>query len=123
MYDATPQVLRSLQQCFLNDSIGFLDESRFERLLPVLVSQLAASPPSQVAPALAALTASDAPLADGQELDAGDAFGAAAVATLTQMASAAGNDLLWKPLNHAVCSMLLLRNETTTTTAHFRTSK
>ena len=96
------QVLRSLQQCFLNDSIGFLDETRFERLLPVLVSQLAASPPPQVLPALHALTLNDAPLAEGQQLDAGDSFGAASVAALTQMASAAGNDLLWKPLNHAV---------------------
>ena len=66
------------------------------------ISQLAASPPPHVAPVLAVLTASDPPLAEGQELDAGDAFGRAAVGTLTQMASAAGNDLLWKPLNHAV---------------------
>ncbi len=96
------QVVRALRQCFVGDSIGFLDEARFERLLPPLVAQLAGAPPDDVTPALAAIAAADPPPPPGARLDDGDTLGAAVVGALTEMAVAARSDVLWKPLNHAV---------------------
>ncbi len=96
------QVVRALRQCFIGDSVGFLDETRFERLLPPLVAQLAGAPAEDVAPVLAAIAAADPPPQAAARLDEDDAFGAAVVGVLTEMAAAARSDVLWKPLNHAV---------------------
>jgi len=100
------QVVRALRQCCLGDSVGFLDEARFESLLPALVAQLAGAPPDNITPALAAIAAADPPPPPGARLDDGDTFGAAVVGALAEMAVAARSDVLWKPLNHAVrCAM------------------
>ena len=86
------QVVQSLQSCFLYDTVSFLDEARFHRLLPMLVSQLAAQPPATVAEQLVV------------QHPHNDPFGQAVVAALVQMAVTANNDALWKSLNHQVCS-------------------
>lgn len=54
-----PQVVRALHRCFLYDTGAagagrFLDEPRFQRLLPPLVAHLGLQPPPAVAPALEA---------------------------------------------------------------------
>jgi len=90
------QVIQSLHSCFLYDTVSFLDESRFHRLLPLLVSQLAAQPPQTLSPLFAV---QQTPAADGP---AADAFGDAVVSALVQMAITANNDSLWKTLNHQV---------------------
>ena len=37
------QVVSALRHCFQNDSVGFLDEARFTKLLPLLVIQLSSA--------------------------------------------------------------------------------
>ncbi len=92
------QVVQALHSCFLYDTVSFLDEARFHRLLPLLVSQLAAQPPTTVSALFGAQqTPSAAP-----ELGT-DLFGDAVVSALVQMAVTANNDALWKSLNHQVC--------------------
>ncbi|CAN6457927.1 unnamed protein product [Victoria cruziana] len=83
-------VISSLHKCFLYDTgnLKFLDSSNFQTLLKPLVSQLivdlpALSDQNQVTPAV-------------DEVD--DLL----VSCLGQMATTAGTDLLWKPLNHEV---------------------
>lgn len=92
------QVVQALHSCFLYDTVSFLDEARFHRLLPLLVSQLAAQPPAAVSTLFAAQPESSAAPAL-----AADAFGDAVVSALVQMAVTANNDALWKSLNHQVC--------------------
>ena len=104
------QVVRALRQCFTGDSVGFLDEARFERLLPPLVAQLAGMPCEDIAPVLAAVAVADPPPPLGARLDKDDAFGAAVVGALTEMAAAARSDILWKPLNHAVRTLFYAPN-------------
>ena len=104
------QALVALEQLFVHDSVGFLDEARFQRLLPPLVAQLQGGPPPGAAPALAALlppgllgAPADAAAAAQAVPDArADPFGAAAVAALSRMAGAAGSDVMYRPLNRAV---------------------
>ncbi|KAK9810295.1 hypothetical protein WJX72_008160 [[Myrmecia] bisecta] len=107
------RVVQALHKCFLYDTVGFLEEQRFHRLLPPLVAQLAAEAPADVSIRLASLAADDAagsstarPAGTAgqgeQPAGAADVFGDATVAALVQMAVTAGNDLLWKPLNYQV---------------------
>lgn len=97
------QVVQSLHSCFLYDTVSFLDEARFHRLLPMLVSQLAAQPPAAVSEQLVMQPPhSTAASADSKE--GSDPFGQAVVAALIQMAITANNDALWKSLNHQVYS-------------------
>ena len=92
------QVVQSLHSCFLYDTVSFLDEARFHRLLPLLVAQLVAQPPTAVSALFGAQqTPSAAP-----ELGT-DLFGDAVVSALVQMAVTGNNDALWKSLNHQVC--------------------
>ncbi|XP_028799979.1 uncharacterized protein At3g06530 isoform X2 [Neltuma alba] len=80
-------VLSCLHKCFLYDtgSTKFLDSSNFQMLLKPIVSQLVIEPPASL---------DDTPSV--QEVD--DLL----VVCIGQMAVTAGNDLLWKPLNHEV---------------------
>lgn len=96
--DLTVQVVQALHSCFLYDTVSFLDEARFHRLLPLLVAQLAAQPP----PAVSALFGTQQTPSAAPELGA-DLFGDAVVFALVQMAVTANNDALWKSLNHQVC--------------------
>lgn len=109
------QALLALEQLFTHDSVGFLDEARFQRLLPPLVAQLHGTPPPELAASLAALLPPNlsAPPVDAAPAGsdvmavaapdaAEDPFGAAAVAALTRMAGAAGSDVMYRPLNRAV---------------------
>ena len=120
------QVIRALHRCFLYDTgaggaARFLDEARFQRLLPPLVQHLGMRPPASLAPTLEADGAADgaAALEASLQLGAGaegaqegaagsaaaaglDAFGRAVVACLAQLAVTAGSDAQWKPLNHQV---------------------
>lgn len=95
-------VVRSLHRCFLYDTVGFLDQDKFDRVLSPLVSQLESEPP---AAALALMSAHytdvtlDSSVVFSKHFDF-DAYGKAAVACLTQLAVTAGNDAYWKPLNH-----------------------
>lgn len=101
------QVVQALHGCFQNDTISFLDEARFHRLLPLLVQQLSMQPPADLAAVLVAQQAAASSSA-AQHVDAADnpassdVFGDAVVAALVQMAVTANNDTLWKPLNHQV---------------------
>lgn len=92
------QVVRSLHECFLYDTVGFLDAAKFERVLPSLAAQLNDLPPPEVLARMAAEEDAFQPDRPSHM----DAYGAAAVATLVQMAVTAGSDALWKPLNHQV---------------------
>jgi len=92
------QVVQALHSCFLYDTVSFLDEARFHRLLPLLVSQLAAQPPT----AASALFGAQQTPSAAPELGT-DLFGDAVVSALVQMAVTANNDALWKSLNHQVC--------------------
>ena len=89
------QVVQALHSCFLYDTISFLDEARFHRLLPLLVQQLSLQLPPGVAARL------QPQQADGNHEKA-DVYGDAVVAALVQMAVTAKSDILWKPLNHQV---------------------
>ena len=113
------QVVQSLHSCFLYDTVSFLDEARFHRLLPVLVSQLAAQPPPGIAAALAVQHAHSVAAPAADTAAGSDPFGQAVVAALVQMAVTANNDALWKSLNHQasacrfparICSMCCLEH-------------
>ena len=99
--DLCMQVVQCLHSCFLYDTVSFLDEVRFHRLLPMLVSQLAAQPPAAVSEQLVMQPLNNAALADSQQTSI-DSFGEAVVGALVQMAVTANNDALWKSLNHQV---------------------
>lgn len=96
------KVLRSLHLFFLHDTVEFLDQEKFDRLLPVLVAQLDAEPPEAVLPSLelqCSDKALDASVIPGRHVSL-DIAGTAAVACVTQFAVTAGSDVFWKPLNH-----------------------
>lgn len=97
------QVVQCLHSCFLYDTVSFLDEVRFHRLLPMLVAQLAAQPPAAVSEQLTMPHAPGA-AASAHDGTGSDPFGQAVVAALVQMAVTANNDALWKSLNHQVCA-------------------
>ncbi|KAK4256456.1 hypothetical protein QN277_009316 [Acacia crassicarpa] len=83
-------VLSCLHKCFLYDtgSSKFLDSSNFQMLLKPIVSQLVIEPPASL---------DDTPnMPSVKEVD--DLL----VVCVGHMAVTAGNDLLWKPLNHEV---------------------
>lgn len=107
-------MLLALEQLFIHEGGTFLDEARFQQLLPVLVAQLHCTPPPELTAALASLLS---PMLLVPSVDAAgggakaaasvpdaveDPFGAATVATLSRMAAAAGSDVLYRPLNRAV---------------------
>ena len=52
-------MVRALHRCFLYDTVKFLDEPRFERVLPPLVAHLALAPPPAAAPVLEAVAKRD----------------------------------------------------------------
>ena len=75
-----------------------------DRLLPVLVEQLAAEPPPD-ATAAVAVQCGAADLDGALQLGTRtphDAYGLAAVGALVQLALASNSDLHWKPLNRQV---------------------
>lgn len=99
---ARMRAVRALHRCLLHDTVSFLDQDRFQALLPPLVAQLDAAAPADVLPVLAEQCAA-ADLEAGLRLGARtelDALRTAAVACLTQMAITGNSDTLWKPLNH-----------------------
>jgi U3 small nucleolar RNA-associated protein 10 len=99
------KIVRSLHRCFLYDSVAFLDQDRFNRLLHPLIAQLDAEPPVEVVPALTA-QCGDKELDACVETTASlDMMGRAVVGCLAQMATSAGSDALWKPLNQQVLMM------------------
>lgn len=116
------QALLALEQCFLHDGGKFLDEQRFQRLLPPLVAQFPVGPTTAAAASvvadLAALLPSDL-LAEGDAEVVGggsavaaehherlplaeDPYGVALAAALVRLAAAAGSDVMHRPLNRAV---------------------
>jgi len=86
------QVVRALGLCFLHDSAGFLDETRFTMLLVPLLQQVEVPVPPGAADA--AVAEADAALVD----------------CLTQMAQTVGQDTLWRPLNRGV--LMATRSQT-----------
>ncbi|GAB4814939.1 hypothetical protein N2152v2_001985 [Parachlorella kessleri] len=100
------QVVRALHRCFLYDTVKFLDEPRFERVLPPLVAQLALAPPPAAAAALEAVAGRDPGPEAGMDLGEAapelDVMGRALVGCLAQLGVTAGSDALWKRLNHEV---------------------
>eukprot|EP00854_Cymbomonas_tetramitiformis_P007348 gene7348-8745_t len=84
LWQLRTQVVLAYGQCFAHDTVQFLDKARFDALLPAIVAQLEAVPPS------------------GGGLPGPEAAQEPVVPCLVNMAVAAGADTLWKPLNHAV---------------------
>ncbi|KAJ7949476.1 U3 small nucleolar RNA-associated protein [Quillaja saponaria] len=81
-------VLSSLHKCFLYDTrTEFLNSSKFQMLLKPIISQLVVEPP---------------PLGDNENVPTVKEVDDLLVTCIGQMAVTAGNDLLWKPLNHEV---------------------
>eukprot|EP00798_Chlamydomonas_sp_ICE-L_P013554 gene13554-19425_t len=102
------RVVRALHRCFLYDSVTFLDQDRFERLLPALVSHLDIEPPAHLSKLLASQNSDkdlDASVKLGKHYEHYDTMGVAVVGCLAQMAVDANSDALWKPLNHQVLMM------------------
>lgn len=96
-----------MRACFQYDSVQFVDEDLFRRLLPALVTQLAAFHPPDVLPLLAANE--DASLAPAGGADGAamwraqdSAYGRAVVTALVELAVSCGSDTLWKPFNDEV---------------------
>jgi hypothetical protein len=87
------EVVRSLSCCFLHDSVGFLDEARFNKLMAPLVLQLELEVPAD-------LSADEAADAD-----------AALVDCVVHMAQNVRQDTLWRPLNRGV--LMSTRSEQT----------
>lgn len=104
------QVLQSLRACFQYDTMQFVDEDRFKRLLPALVAQLGAFPLQNALQLLAAEdqdASSDLPTSSGTDSSAGwrsqdSVYGRAAVDALVDMGVSSGSDALWTPFNHQV---------------------
>lgn len=102
--EATLRLLavRSLHRCFMHDTAGFLDETRFDRLLQPLVSQLHVAPDPEVLPLLQPDSGLEAALGPEAKENL-DIPARAVIACLAQMALApGGSDGRWRPLNHAV---------------------
>jgi U3 small nucleolar RNA-associated protein 10 len=78
------EVVAALRLCFLHDTSSFVDEARFNMLLPALVQQL------------------DTPLPPGADDAAVSAADDILVDSLAQLAVAVGQDTLWRALNRAV---------------------
>lgn len=93
------QVVKALHKCFLYDRQGFVNEALFNRLLPLLVAQLAVELPDDVAQLEVA--EAEQPTAESAEIGL-DAMAAATIAALVQMAVSTNSDALWKPLHHQV---------------------
>ena len=95
------QVISALRHCFQNDSVGFLDEARFSKLLPLLVSQLSkAACPDGISPEEAEAQDCGRGGPNGQRLPA------AAVEALVRMVSAVKDNALWQIFNRQVCARL-----------------
>lgn len=99
------QVIAALRHCFQHDTVEFLDEARFTRLLPVLVSQLggAGSPDG--------ISAAEAEAQDcGRDAAEGDRTAGAAVEALIRMVSAVKDQALWQMFNRQArfCKMFVL---------------
>lgn len=78
------EVVSALRLCFLHDTSGFVDEARFNKLLPALLLQLDESPPADV---------------DDAEIRAADDV---LLGCLVQLAVSVGQDALWRALNRGV---------------------
>lgn len=92
-------MIAALRHCFQHDTVEFLDEARFTRLLPVLVSQLggAGSPDG--------ISAAEAEAQDcGRDAAEGDRIAGAAVEALIRMVSAVKDQALWQMFNRQACS-------------------
>ncbi len=87
------EVVRSLGSCFLHDAVGFLDETRFNKLMRPLVLQVTLEVPA------------DASAEEVADMDA------ALVDCIFQMAQNVRQDTLWRPLNRSV--LLATRSEQT----------
>jgi U3 small nucleolar RNA-associated protein 10 len=87
------EVVRSLGSCFLHDAVGFLDETRFNKLMRPLVLQITLEVPA------------DASTEEVADMDA------ALVDCIFQMAQNVRQDTLWRPLNRSV--LLATRSEQT----------
>ncbi|KAJ7545476.1 hypothetical protein O6H91_09G122000 [Diphasiastrum complanatum] len=97
MWHLRALVISALHKCFLFDSIGFLDASKFQLLLEPIVSQMVLEGPS------------DSLLAESPDIPTVSEVDDLLVMCLGQMALTAGTDALWKPLNHEV--LMCTRNE------------
>lgn len=87
------EIVRSLGACFLHDAVGFLDETRFNKLMRPLVLQVSLEAPA------------DASAEEVADMDA------ALVDCIFQMAQNVRQDSLWRPLNRSV--LLATRSEQT----------
>ncbi|KAK9866983.1 hypothetical protein WJX84_002095 [Apatococcus fuscideae] len=91
------RVMAALRHCFQHDSVEFVDEARFSRLLPLLVSQLGGGgSPDPISAAEA--EAQDCSRDESQ----GDRLAGAAVEALVCMAAAVKDQALWQTFNRQV---------------------
>ena len=95
----------------MHDTVGFLTEPIFHRLLPCLVAQLGSEVPAAVERQLVAEQQSQQQQQPGMPVIAArqprsaavhNPLAATAVGALVQMAQTVNTDTLWKPLNHQV---------------------
>ena len=109
------KVIRALSVCFEHDNAGFLEPERFNRLLPVIASQLDSqmTPESLAAVDRAAKACGRLPGPEGASSTFIGTHGWSLVDCLSSMAIASGSDEHWRPLNHAV--LMSTRSESSMT--------
>lgn len=94
--------IRSLNRLFVYDTSGFLDEARFDRLLPAIVEQLSLEPGASALPLMNPDSRINGRISPECE-NTLDIPAQATVSCLAAMALASGGtDVRWRPLNHAV---------------------
>ena len=109
------KVIRALSVCFEHDNAGFLEPERFNRLLPVIASQLDSqmTPEALAAVDRAAKACGRLPGPEGASSTFIGTHGWSLVDCLSSMAIASGSDEHWRPLNHAV--LMSTRSESSMT--------
>ncbi|KAK9825496.1 hypothetical protein WJX74_001182 [Apatococcus lobatus] len=91
------RMIAALRHCAQHDTVDFLDEARFTRLLPLLVSQLGGSNAPD------GVSAAEAEAQDcAQDATEGDRTAGAAVEALIRMVSAVKDQALWQMFNRQV---------------------
>ena len=106
------RIIRALHRCFMYDTVDFIDEARYERIMQPLVDQLSNACPAATIVRLekssdgCSRTLEHGMVMKSESIDFGeflDVFARSTVAAIAQLAVTVGSDTKWKPLNHAVC--------------------
>ena len=99
------QAVSAVRECLRNDTIAFVDETRFQRLLLPLVAQLGAQAPASIQLSISQSahgTASDgslSPAHSSQTTSSTEDFAGLLGDTLVQLANTGSGDVQWKALH------------------------